>query len=800
MTRTELERAIGRVVLDQGPNAIVVADLQGIVRYVNGRFTALSGYAREETVGRALEELYPKEAAGILHEMRDRISDGGEWHGELPALTRSGGQYWELASVTPILDRQGEAIFLLKVSDDITRWKRSYEELAQNETELRAARDQAEKAMWARGEFLANMSHEIRTPIHAIIGNTELLLETPLNEEQKDYGETVRLSADVLLTLINDVLDISKIESGKLQLENIDFDVCDVVEDAVGLVALQAHKKGLEIITYFPDRLPHLVHGDPHRLRQILLNLLNNAVKFTPAGEVAVSIQLEKEEAEEVTLRFSVRDTGIGIPPEKQGMLFQAFTQIDSSTTRRYGGTGLGLAICRSLVELMGGSIGVESSQGVGSTFIFSVRLARQRLSDRYAAVRGDFFEGLQVLVVDDNSTARAAVRDYLGSWGCAVTEAGDGREALAMLREKAGTPESPLIALIDLRLPGIDGWQLASEVNADTSINATRLILLTPFGLSAEEAKMKLLKWFDSYLTKPVKKSLLFEEVFRVASLEGELETVEEAGEPESAPEDVLPVETAAAAPGRLLLAEDNEVNRQLFATLAGKLGHSLEIAGNGVEAVEKALAAEFDVIFMDVQMPVMNGIEASRAIRDKGVRTPIIAVTASVTEEEKSRCMESGMDDLLSKPFRKAELAAVLDKWLPKRAPSALRSPRTSAQSPGDAAVFDYPAALSAFLGETDTVKRVLAGFVSKVESQIPLLDRALAKGDLETMAFEGHGMKGGALGLCAGELGEAAARLERCAHDRDKAGSEQSLREVAAAFARLKVHVKAAGYLSE
>jgi two-component system, sensor histidine kinase and response regulator len=917
MTHTELERAIGQFLLDEGPSSIVATDTAGRIRYVNRRFTTVTGWTEEEVVGRGLGELAGGgPAAAALEQVRRRVGAGREWRGELPARTKDGTPFWEFASVTPVLNSQGKVVLFLKVSEDVTERKRAYEELARSEAELRAifdssglgmaiigvegkileannalaaaagrepgalagasfislfhpdeasdlrtglarlmegeldilrserrladspartgagwatltatmartlagrprfslaivedvtqrrrmeeelrtARDQAEAAARTRSEFLANMSHEIRTPIHAVIGNTELLLETALNEEQRDYCDTVRLSAEVLLTLINDVLDISKIESGRLELEDIPFDVCAVVEEAVGLVSLQAHKKGLEIVTYFPEGLPHLVIGDPLRLRQVLVNLLNNAVKFTAAGEVVVSVERAEEDSSSVVLAFRVRDTGIGIPREKQQNLFQAFTQLDSSTTRRYGGTGLGLAICRSLSEVMGGEIGVESSPGAGSTFWFTARLVKQPLADQYAAVRGDFFGGDRVLVVDDNPSARAALMAYLASWGCKASEVPDGAAALSLLRGKAGTPEAFLTALIDLRLPGMDGWQLASEVNADTGINATRLILLTPFGLSAEEAKMKLLRWFDAYLTKPVTKAALLEALFRVSSQEAELEGADESAE---AAEPAEPSDEAAAQGVRVLLAEDNEVNQELFATILRKLGYPLETARDGREAVQKAMAGRFDIVFMDVQMPVLNGLEAAREMRAAGFGAPIVAVTASVRKEDRAQCRESGMDDILSKPFRKQELAAMLEKWGSRAGaaglPAAGKGEAAPAGGPAaepspprvDPLVFDAAAALEAFLGEAKVLRRVLGGFLAKVDSRIPLLARAIEEADHDTVRLEAHGIKGSALNLTARRVGAAAAGLEEAGRQRDAAAEKACFSDLATAF---------------
>ncbi len=775
MTRDEMELAIGRVVLERGPNIVVVADASGKIRYVNGRFTEKTGWTEEEVAGRELGAL----SVGNLSEAWRLLRAGKEWRGELAARKRDGGAYWELAAIAPVKSPDGSTAIYLKVSSDITDAKRA-------EAELLGARDEAEKAVEARSQFLANMSHEIRTPIHAIIGNTELLQATPLNEEQKDYTQTVKLSADVLLTLINDILDISKIEAGKLELESIPFDVIDVMEEAVGLVALQAHRKGLEIVTYFPDLLPHLVIGDPLRLRQVLVNLLNNAVKFTEKGEVELSVEPAGEDWERACLRFLVRDTGIGIPRDKAAVLFEPFVQLDSSTTRKYGGSGLGLAICRTLAERMGGGIGVESREGEGSTFRFTAGFDKQEVASKFGAVAPDFFGGLRALIVDDNAASRGALARYLSSWGCAVSEAADGAGALALLREKAGTGEAFRAALVDLRLPGMDGWQVASEVNADPAINSVKLVLLTPFGLGEDEAKMKLLKWFDAYIAKPARKSQLFETMFRVSQLEDELEGADDAEETE-------PEEVQEISPARVLIAEDHETNRQLFAAVLSKLGHTFSMAVDGAQAVEMARTGSYDIVFMDVQMPVMNGLEAAREIRASGNGIPIIAVTANATKEEERRCRDSGMDGFLTKPFRMQDLADVMDQRLGKRgmpedagAGNAEGKPALRAST--EPFVLDFPAAVTTFMGDRKKTVEVLTRFIADVRGKMPEMARALRREDLRRLGRDAHGVKGGSWTLCARELGDAAAALESAAVSSDAAAARIGFERFVQAFERL------------
>ena len=650
-----------RAFMNNIPAIALIKDAEGRILYINEPMARIYKIKPEEVQGKTSADWIPAEIGERIR-VRDQevLSTKRLVQSEEVIPTADGVFHHWLSFRFPLEGPNGEAL-VGTVAVDISPRK-------QAEAELREAKEMAESANRSKSEFLANMSHEIRTPLNGIVGMTELALETDLTGEQQEYLETVKLSADSLLTVINDILDFSKIEAGKIDFEKIDFDLRETMEMTMKTMAFRADEKGLELLCDISPEVPEAVQGDSTRIRQVVINLVGNAIKFTETGEVALKIQATHTETGNCLLHFTVSDTGIGIPPEKRKSIFDPFSQADTSTTRKYGGTGLGLSISIRLVQLMAGNMWVESETGHGTEFHFTLPLAPATGPVKAVdGVRSDLLQGVKVLIVDDNQTNRLILEMMVKQWGLVPTSVDSGADAIVKLLAACATHEQFGLIISDLLMPEMDGFAFIERVRQEPKLSTAKIVLLTSAGRRGDSARCEELG-ISAYAMKPVRRSELREVISRLLD-----DREHDSAQPLITRYSIANARNAAA-PLRVLVAEDNVVNQKLVARLLEKRGHNVKVVANGREALGALEQGAYDLVLMDVQMPEMDGFEATGELRKReeqtGCHIPVIALTAHAMKGDRERCLQAGMDGYLSKPIRPLELNDLLEKYVALRA----------------------------------------------------------------------------------------------------------------------------------
>jgi len=755
--------SLASLVASKTDNAVMVFDTDHTIEWVNPSFARITGYEAEEVVGRKTEDvLYgPETETTAVRQIEKAVETGRGLSREVLHYRKGGRAYWASGSITPVVDDQDRLVRCIAIFHDVTRRRQAQEA-------LQKAKEAAEAASRAKSEFLANMSHEIRTPMNAIIGMTELTLCTDLSPEQHEYLSTVKESAESLLGLLNDILDLSKIEAGKMEITSVEFDLNKLVSQAMRALAVRADQKGLELAWHLPPSVPQWVVGDPARLRQVVINLVGNALKFTEAGEVILRIDPQWETDAELSLHFSVSDTGIGIPADRLDGIFEAFRQGDSSTTRHFGGSGLGLTISSQLVEMMDGQMWVQSHEGQGSTFHFTVKFAVSTESVSETGANDDeTLAGRSVLVVDDNAANRRIIEECLKDWGMQATGVESASSALDELKRMAAADEPFDLLVSDACMPEMDGFQLIERVRQAMRTSLPTVLMLSSADLLEEANRCRQLG-IAAYLTKPVAPSDLKEAI--LCGL-GQRESVAAArAGPEARYEGIPQL--------RVLVADDNRANRSLATQIVRKRGHQVTAVDSGQAALEALERDAFDVVLMDVQMPEMDGFAATAAIRERERKTgghlPVIAMTAFAMKGDRERCLAAGMDAYIAKPVATEELQAVVESL---GAASVFREVALGEPVSGRER-FTFDAALARLKGDVELLKEQMDFFQQAAPGLLGDLRKTIVEGDGKALEFVAHRLKGLVAGFDAAAAVEAAHKLEEMGRDGDLAEAGTTL----------------------
>jgi PAS domain S-box-containing protein len=771
----EREREQLRQIVTHAPVAMAMLDREGRHLAHSTRWLRYLQTADPSVVGRTLPEVWPGMPAKYRRVL-ERALEGEVVSEPEDALEREDGTRVFLRwTVHPWRETDGTVAGVVLAAQSIDVLVR--------------ARQAALEASRLKSEFVANMSHEIRTPMNGVIGMTRLLLDTGLTSEQREYAEVIDQSGRALLEIINDILDFSKIEAGRVDLESVEFDLRRAVREVLGSFAEAAQAKGLELLCLIRHDVPNALSGDPGRLRQVLTNLVGNAVKFTEEGEVVLRVTLDEAAGDSVVVRFEVRDTGMGIDPELQSRLFQSFVQADGSSSRRYGGTGLGLAISKRLVSLMGGVIDVMSRPGRGSTFWFTVCLERQAPEGSPAPAPSARLAGRRVLVVDDNATNRQILKQQLGYWGLRTTTVESGPEALAALRQAAASGLGFDLAILDMKMPEMDGLVLGRAIKDDPSLSGVRLVLLTSFGQRGHGAEASRIG-ISAYLTKPVDEADLYDCLVEVMDEERRRRV------PHLVTRHSLR-ELRPPVAALVLVAEDNEVNQKVAVRILEKLGYRVEVAENGQEALEACARTQYDAVLMDGQMPGMDGFEATRRIREReqeagGPRLPIVAMTASAMKGDREKCLQAGMDDYVSKPVTPEALEAALRRWV---GAAAAPAEKAAAAAPAAGGLLDEAIVASLMSVDDDgsLMDEVVATFLKIAPVRIGAIRKAARSSSVQ-LERAAHSFLGSCGNLGCRRMADLCARLEVLGRSGSTEGAPDLARALEEEYAAVKPHLEA------